>query len=263
MARRPSVAVLGGTFDRLHAGHRALLSAAFDAADTVRIGLTSAAYLQAHPKPGGAKIRNYEVRRRALVRHLRAAFPGRPFEIVPLEDAFGRSVEPGVDAIVVSKATVPGARAVNARRRRAGLPAARIIAVPMTLAPDLRPVSSSRIRAGELSQRGAVRRATFLVVVGGGSPEATEVKEAFEQAIPGWSTRLRRVRGSGAGTSAGRWDYRVELRASAGGRWRAEIEAPEGPLRSALLRRQPGALRSFVRGALMSRRRALARETLS
>ena len=263
MARRPSVAVLGGTFDRLHAGHRALLRAAFDAADTVRIGLTSAAYLRAHPKPGGAKIRTYESRRRALARHLRAAFPGRPFEIVPLDDAFGRSVEPGVDAIVVSTATVPGARAVNVRRRRAGLPAARIVAVSMTLAPDLRPVSSSRIRAGELTQSGGVRGATVVELLGGGALEATELKEAFERAAPGRSMRLRRARGSGTHAQAGRWDYRIELRAHPGNQWRADIEAPEGPMGSALIRRRPGAVRAFVGATLARRRRALARETLS
>ncbi|MCI4355687.1 MAG: pantetheine-phosphate adenylyltransferase [Thermoplasmata archaeon] len=263
MARRPTVAVLGGTFDRLHAGHRALLAAAFDVADTVRIGLTSAAYLAAHPKPGGDRIRSYVGRRRALVRYLRSAYPGRAFEIVALDDAFGRSVEPGVDAIVVSTATEPGARAVNVRRRRTGLAAARVIAVPMTLAPDLRPVSSSRIRVGELTQNGRVRGASVLEVVGGGPAAASEVKRAFEESIPGRSVRLLPARPLSSARPTRRWDYRLELRTRGENRWQAELSTPEGMVRSAVLRRRPGAVGAFVRGALTRRRRALARETLS
>ncbi|MCI4329872.1 MAG: pantetheine-phosphate adenylyltransferase, partial [Thermoplasmata archaeon] len=154
MGRPLTTAVLGGTFDRLHAGHRALLAAAFSNASSVRIGLTTSEYLSAHPKPLGDRIRSYADRRRALAAYLRRRFPRRTFEIVSLDDRFGRSVDPGIDVLVVSEETLDGARAVNRERRRRHLPPIRLVVVPVVRADDLRPISSRRIRSGELRPTG-------------------------------------------------------------------------------------------------------------
>jgi len=150
MARRFRIAVLGGTFDRLHPGHRALLRAAFAAADEVRIGVTSAAYLQRHPKPLGERIQGYRARRAALVAHLRARYPGRRYRLVPLRDGFGGSVRPGPDLLVVSADTLRGARAVNRERRRRGLPPLALRIVPLRKDRTGRAYASRRRRAAEL-----------------------------------------------------------------------------------------------------------------
>lgn len=163
MARFARV-VLGGTFDRLHVGHAALLGAAFRAGRTVAIGLTTDAFLAAHPKPGGARIASYRARRRALARWLARRFPRGRWTIVPLENAFGRSVEDGVDALVVSADTLEGGRRVNAERRRRGRPTVPLLAVPLVLGDDLRPVSSRRIRAGEIDRAGR-RRSPISVAI--------------------------------------------------------------------------------------------------
>jgi hypothetical protein len=73
---------------------------------------------------------------------------------VPLETPFGRSVELGVDALVVSHDTVAGGRAVNRERRRLGRPALPLVVVPLALADDLEPVSSRRVRAGRIGTDG-------------------------------------------------------------------------------------------------------------
>ncbi|MCI4370673.1 MAG: pantetheine-phosphate adenylyltransferase, partial [Thermoplasmata archaeon] len=159
---RARTAVLGGTFDRLHVGHAALLDAAVRSAEVVRIGLTTERYLAAHPKPLGPRIRPFAARRRALRRFLTRTYPGRPFEIVPLDDGVGRAAEPGVDVLVVSAETLEGAKAVNRLRRERHLPPVRLVVVPHVFATDLRAVTSRRIRAGQLTSNG--RRVGPLLV---------------------------------------------------------------------------------------------------
>ena len=150
-------AVLGGTFDRLHAGHVALLGTAFRLGRTVSIGVTTDAFLAAHPKPDGGRIPSYATRRRALRRWLSRRYPVARWKVVPLGDRFGRSVEPGVDVLVVSADTLKGGRAVNAERRRRGRPVTPLAVVPLVLADDLLPVSSRRIRAGTIDRNGRRR----------------------------------------------------------------------------------------------------------
>lgn len=147
-------AVLGGTFDHLHAGHAALLGAAFRLGRTVAVGLTTDGYLTEHRKPLGDRIEPFRTRRRRLAAWIRRHYPGRSWEIVPLGDVYGRSVEPGVNVLVVSADTVGGGRRVNAERRRRGLPSVPLEVVPLVLADDLRPVSSRRIRAREIDPDG-------------------------------------------------------------------------------------------------------------
>ena len=119
--RRARLAVLGGTFDRLHPGHRALLRAAFDGAEEVRIGITTPRYLARHPKPNADMIEPYAVRRRTLAQYLSRTYPGRRFRLVPLHDALGGAVRPGPDLLVISSGSVRGAAEVNRRRRALGL----------------------------------------------------------------------------------------------------------------------------------------------
>jgi phosphopantetheine adenylyltransferase len=155
--RRFGRVVLGGTFDRLHVGHEALLATAFRNGRSVGIGLTTEHYLARHPKPEGPRIQPFPVRRRVLRRWLSARYPPTKWTILPLEDGFGGSVREGVDALVVSADTVAGAEAVNRERRRRGLPAVPVIVVPLVLADDLRPASSRRIRSGEIDRDGRRR----------------------------------------------------------------------------------------------------------
>lgn len=156
--RRGSVAVLGGTFDRVHAGHLALLDAAFAYATSVRVGVTTSKFLAQHPKPFGDRIRPYGVRRRALERLLKRRYPGRRFSLARLDDPFGGSVRPGIDILVVSEETRVGARAVNRARRTRHLPALKVLVVPTVLGPDRKPISSRRIRAGEIDAMGNTER---------------------------------------------------------------------------------------------------------
>jgi pantetheine-phosphate adenylyltransferase len=228
-------AVLGGTFDHLHAGHEALLAAAFRAGRSVSIGVTTDRYLAEHPKPGRDRLQPYATRARALRRWLGRHYPRRRWRAVPLENRFGRSVEPGVDVLVVSVDTLDGGRAVNAERQRLGRPTVPFVVVPVVLADDLGPVSSRRIRAGEIDARGH-RRAPIRIGVALDAaedrvPVARAVRTAFPSARVSFVRPSRSVRRSssqarvrGAAARAGtRRDLGVAvLRAPGGGWWIAE-----------------------------------------
>ena len=228
--------VLGGTFDRLHVGHEALLATAFRAGRTVAIGLTTDGYLERHPKPGADRVRSYRARRTALRRWLLDHYPRRRWVLVPLENTFGRSVEDGVDALVISADTLVGGRAVNDERRRLGRSAVPLVVVPLVLADDLGPVSSRRIRLGEIDRFGA-RRSPLRIGVAVADPVdhvpvVRGVRRAFHRArvqriafpAPGLGspTRLR----AAAERAASRRDLGVAVGVASLGRRHVTVAGP-------------------------------------
>ncbi|KAJ1478452.1 hypothetical protein T484DRAFT_1904553, partial [Baffinella frigidus] len=129
--------VLGGTFDRIHPGHKLLLAmSALAANKRLLIGVSEAALLDKktlkhimHPQP---------LRAARLLHHLHSVRPSvafqivpiqlhsvRPsvaFQIVPIQDPFGPSiVDRNLQCIVVSRETESGGNSVNRRRVERGL----------------------------------------------------------------------------------------------------------------------------------------------
>ncbi len=184
MARRFRTVALGGTFDRLHVGHEALLSAAFASGRTVLIGLTSDRYLAAHPKSTVVPLRPYARRARALRSYLARRFPGRRWELAAIDDRFGRALGKGIDALAISAETREGGRAVNRERRRRGLSPLPLIEVPMVLGEDLMPVSSTRIRSGTISASGHRTGAIRVGLVAGSAEELLAARRAAESVFP-------------------------------------------------------------------------------
>lgn len=180
--------VLGGTFDRFHAGHEALLRTAFVLGRTVAIGLTSERFLADHPKPRGQAIAPQATRRRSLARWLRQNYPGARWSIVPIDDPFGGSVGDGVDALVVSADTLRGGRAVNRERVRRGRRPVPLFVVPVVLADDLEPLSSRRIRAGEVDRHGHRRSRIAIGLALADAVDRRPVERGILRAFP--SARL-------------------------------------------------------------------------
>lgn len=140
---------VGGTFDKFHDGHKKLLSTAFEIAETVEIGVTSDAF-------GGLKgdIDSCEVR----MMNLKSFFKEKSnFIIVPLEDPYGTTIyDSNFDAIVVSEETEPTAVEINKIRVSKGMDPLDIVVVSFVLAYDGTPISSTRIRRGEINKNGDV-----------------------------------------------------------------------------------------------------------
>ncbi|MCL4435308.1 MAG: pantetheine-phosphate adenylyltransferase [Thaumarchaeota archaeon] len=152
MKRRCRTSTLGGTFDRLHKGHRALISKAFESGECVLIGVTTdefAARLGKNPD------HNFQSRVESLMAYLNETFPGRDYQIVPLNDYFAPETYCGdVEAVVVSSETAHRADEFNEKRRSLGIKPLKVIIVEKVLAEDGKPISTTRVRLGEIDEEG-------------------------------------------------------------------------------------------------------------
>ena len=81
------------------------------------------------------------------------------FTVVPLEDPYGTTIYDGdFEAIVVSAETEPTAVKINEIRISKGMKPLDIVVVSFVLAYDGNPISSTRIRSGEINNRGYLIR---------------------------------------------------------------------------------------------------------
>ena len=146
--------VLGGTFDPVHDGHRALFDRAFELGD-VTVGLTDDD-LAPETRSVDRHVRPFDERKADLESELErfAEEYGRGFEIQALSKPTGVATEPGFDVLVVSPETKDGGEAVNDERRQKGLPPLDIEVVDHRYAEDGDVISSTRIVAGEIDDHG-------------------------------------------------------------------------------------------------------------
>jgi len=168
---------LGGTFSIIHEGHEMLLKKAFESGE-VTIGITS----DRLAKEMGKDVISYEKRKENLEKFIAEKF-GKKANIVPLNDTYGPAAYGDFDAIVVSPETVRGAEEINKMRNKNGLNELKIILVPFILADDGIPVSSSRIRKGEIEGKKRVKELTVKIK----SPDdekIRETKEVFKKFLP-------------------------------------------------------------------------------
>jgi pantetheine-phosphate adenylyltransferase len=142
----------GGTFDHIHCGHVALLAKSFEVGEMVVIGVTSDDFAR---KEGKTPDQTYNQRVRSLEELIRKRFPGRQFVIAKLDDYFGPGIaSPEVQAIVVSKETSKRVPLANSLRQAKGFPPLDVVVVDYVLAEDSQPISSTRIRKGEIDVEG-------------------------------------------------------------------------------------------------------------
>ncbi len=156
MKRFAKVAV-GGTFDELHRGHKTLIVQAFELGERVLIGLSSDELVAKLWKPHVTA--SYEERQEGLKLWLMELGLWSRAEIVPLFDAFGSSIkDPEIEALVVSEETRPTAEKINVMRRKAGFPLLEIVSINMVPSQNCGPISTTRIRRGEMDREGRLLR---------------------------------------------------------------------------------------------------------
>jgi pantetheine-phosphate adenylyltransferase len=145
---------LGGTFDPIHDGHRALFERAFQLGD-VTVGLTSD-FLAPKTRNEDRYVRSFDERRRDLESELStfAAEYGREYGVRELTEPTGIATEPEFDVLVVSPETETGGKRINEIRRERGYDPLEIEVVDHVTAEDGDIISSTRIVAGEIDQHG-------------------------------------------------------------------------------------------------------------
>ncbi|MFP4217859.1 MAG: phosphopantetheine adenylyltransferase [Salinarchaeum sp.] len=148
---------LGGTFDPIHDGHRALFDRAFELGNVV-VGLTTDA-LAGDLRPADRPIRPHTQRRADLEAELQtyADQYDRTVEIEALDDPAGIASErPALDHLVVSPETADAADHINQLRRDRGMDPLTVHVVDHVRAEDGDIISSTRILRGEIDEHGHV-----------------------------------------------------------------------------------------------------------
>jgi pantetheine-phosphate adenylyltransferase len=153
MRRKFETVAVGGTFDEFHKGHRALLLKAFEISDRVMIGLSTDELVQRLGK--SHIISTYDFRLEELKGFLRAEGLLDRVEIMPLHDAYGITLSKDrIEALVVSLETEKTAKEINRKRKEMGLKPLDIIVIDMIPAYNDKPISTTRIRRGEIDKEG-------------------------------------------------------------------------------------------------------------
>ncbi len=145
---------LGGTFDPIHDGHRALFERAFELGD-VTIGLTSDD-LAPRTRHEDRPIRSYDRRRDDLDAELPAYASeyDRKYTIRKLTEPTGIATEPLFDVLVLSPETKTGGKRINEIRRERGHDLLDLEVVDHVYAEDGEIISSTRIVHGEIDEHG-------------------------------------------------------------------------------------------------------------
>ncbi|MCK5021610.1 MAG: pantetheine-phosphate adenylyltransferase [Candidatus Peribacteraceae bacterium] len=144
--RKYKVACFGGTFDiPTHKGHEALIKKAFEVAYFCHIGLCTDFYIECKAKEN---VNKYGKREKNLEKYLSSKkISKKRYNITELENFYGpEAISKDVEAIIVSKKTIPGARGINEIRLCEGLKPLDIIEIDMVLGKDNEPISSTKIR---------------------------------------------------------------------------------------------------------------------
>ena len=149
----PKKVVVGGTFDILHEGHKALLEKAYELGE-VLIGLTSDAMARKRKR---RKIEDFKYRKKELESFIKKEFNIKP-KIVKIEDKFGPTLKEDFDYIVVSPKTYKTVLLINKERQKRNKKPIKIVEIEFVLAEDREPISDTKILKGEIDRDGNLLR---------------------------------------------------------------------------------------------------------
>jgi len=152
MVGKHRTVAVGGTFDLFHKGHKALLIRAMELGKHVLVGVASDEFANRLEKKVGEP---YKKRSSNVEQFFKEQNKAVNVEVVVLNDYFGPPIfTDEVEAIVVSEETLYRVELANQIRMKKGLKNLRVEVVEMVLAEDGRPISSTRIRRGEIDSEG-------------------------------------------------------------------------------------------------------------
>jgi pantetheine-phosphate adenylyltransferase len=154
ITKRYQKVALGGTFDKFHEGHLKLIKKAFEIGQEVLIGVSSDDYAGSKGNIESCKVRM------SKLKSILNKCDGK-YLISRLEDPYGPTLyADDIEAIIVSEETKPTALQINKERSKKGLKPLDIITMRMVLSEDGKPISSTRIRKGEIDVKGMLIKDT-------------------------------------------------------------------------------------------------------
>jgi pantetheine-phosphate adenylyltransferase len=150
--RKFKCVAVGGTFDRLHEGHKAMLCKACEVGERVIIGVTT------------GKLLENKVRKELIYPYERRVDDIRKFLVsigcldralfAPISSQFGTTAEdPQIEALVVSEETAPIIKNINRARVKKGLQPLHKVLVKMVLGTNGKPLKSTNLRQIEADKR--------------------------------------------------------------------------------------------------------------
>ncbi|OGK37332.1 hypothetical protein A3F03_04435 [Candidatus Roizmanbacteria bacterium RIFCSPHIGHO2_12_FULL_41_11] len=148
-------AAVAGTFDHLHAGHKAILRFAFSLAKIVTVGIASEKLLS--QKNLERQIESFSKRQQTLIGFLQSLKVLPRTEIIQINDIYGNAVnDKTLQAIVVTRETRQNAILINQKRQKTGLAPLTIVICPFLKDQSKKILRSTRIRQGLTDRDGTV-----------------------------------------------------------------------------------------------------------
>lgn len=152
-AQYPNV-IVGGSWDRFHAGHRYLLLAAFEHGEHVDIGVTTDAFLAERDKDDTDALDAFETRKEHIESFLETFGLVDSADVLAIDDFRGNAVDADRGVLLCTRETLENAKKVNEERLDQQKTPLNLAVLDRITDTDGTAISSSRIRAGEIDRDG-------------------------------------------------------------------------------------------------------------